>query len=136
MPTAVMRTKCYNTTMVKRTQTDLAPLRSAYRKDLKSAVDRLQAQLARLPEVRLVVLFGSYAAGRQDLFSDLDLLVVMDSDLDFVTRSARLYQQMRPGVDLDLIVYTPQEFEQMRGRGFVRQALEEGRILYEKVATG
>jgi uncharacterized protein len=60
----------------------------------------------------------------------------MDSDLDFVTRSARLYQQMRPGVDLDLIVYTPQEFEQMRGRGFVRQALEEGRILYEKVATG
>ena len=47
-------------------------------------------RLRGIPEVYKVVLFGSYAKGRRDLFTDLDLIVVMDSRDDFVTRCAEL----------------------------------------------
>ncbi|MEJ5198384.1 MAG: nucleotidyltransferase domain-containing protein [Anaerolineae bacterium] len=47
----------------------------------------LVAQLRAMPAVHRVILFGSYAAGRRDLFTDLDLLVIMDSSLDFYRTS-------------------------------------------------
>jgi hypothetical protein len=54
----------------------------------------------------------------------------MESDLPFVERLAELYEELAPRVGLDLLVSTPEEFERMRGRAFIRHALEEGRILH------
>jgi predicted nucleotidyltransferase len=82
--------------------------RSLYRESLDLALKEVTSFLADKPEVERIVLFGSYAAGRRDLFTDLDLLVVMSSDLDFVSRTAQVYSQIAVGVDLDLLVYTPQ----------------------------
>ncbi|RLC92318.1 MAG: nucleotidyltransferase domain-containing protein [Chloroflexi bacterium] len=80
---------------------------------------------------RLIVLFGSVARGEVAAWSDLDLIVVLDSDLPFVKRLGLLYEQIQPRVGLDLLAYTPQEFETIRERPFIRQALREGRVLYE-----
>ena len=104
--------------------------RQQYQQALRAALDRIVRHLSRMPEVEQVILFGSYAQGREDLLTDLDVLVVMRSEEDFVTRTARLYQQLRPGVDLDLLVYTPAEFERLRGNGFVNHAATTGRVLY------
>lgn len=110
----------------------LAQRRAEYVGDLQRALDRIVSRLASMAEVECVILFGSYASGRRDLFTDLDLLVVMSSPLDYIHRTADLYQQLEAGVDLDLLVYTPTEFEQQRDRGFLRWALQTGRILYER----
>ncbi len=32
---------------------------------------------------------------------------------------------------MDILVYTPQEFEEMKERPFVKMALREGKMLYE-----
>lgn len=93
-------------------------------------------QLSAMPEVSKVVLFGSYAAGRQDLLTDLDLIVVMDSQLDFVERNAGLARRLHVGVALDLLAYTPDEMERTRERPFMRRALETGRVLYERQPAG
>jgi predicted nucleotidyltransferase len=114
----------------------LAQKRAEYAEALERALDKIVAHLASMPEVEQVILFGSYAAGRRDLFTDLDLLVVMSSEQDFVHRTAELYRQLAAGVDLDLLVYTPEEFERLRQRGFVRRALETGSVLYEKTRAG
>jgi predicted nucleotidyltransferase len=114
----------------------LAQRRAEYAEALDRALSKIVAHLANMPEVEQVILFGSYAAGRRDLFTDLDLLVVMSSEQDFVRRTAELYQQVAAGVDLDLLVYTPEEFERLRRRRFVRQALETGRVLHEKKRAG
>jgi len=114
----------------------LAQRRAEYAEALDRALDKIMAHLTNMPEVEQVILFGSYAAGRRDLFTDLDLLVVMSSEQDFVRRTAELYQQVAAGVDLDLLVYTPEEFERLRQRGFVRQALETGRVVHEKKRVG
>jgi predicted nucleotidyltransferase len=109
--------------------------RAEYSQALDEALDRIVAHLAHMPEVERVILFGSYAAGRRDLFTDLDLLVVMNSEQDFLSRTVELYRQIQAGVDMDLLVYTPEEFERQRQRGFVREALKTGRVLYEKKRT-
>ncbi len=42
-----------------------------------------------------------------------------------------LYEHIQPRVGLDLLAYTPQEFEAIRERPFIRQALQEGKVIYE-----
>ena len=108
--------------------------RARYAQELDAAIRDLADQLGRMPEMRRVVLFGSAAAGRRDLHTDLDLLVIMDSDLSFVARNAALAGRVRCGVALDLLAYTPAEVERMRERPFMRQALA-GKVLYEADAA-
>lgn len=109
--------------------------RQLYQHLLAETLQRLVAALARRPEVERAILFGSYAAGRRDLFTDLDILIVMESPLDFVTRTAEMYRYLASPVDLDLLVYTPEELEHNRERGFIQQALEKGQVIYEKQAS-
>ncbi|MCX7854251.1 MAG: nucleotidyltransferase domain-containing protein, partial [Caldilineales bacterium] len=70
--------------------TTLSVLRERHIAALERDLAALVAQLRAMPAVRRVILFGSYAAGRRDLFTDLDLLIVMDTSLDFVSRIAEL----------------------------------------------
>lgn len=56
--------------------------------------------------------------------------MVLESDEPFVERLARLYRELRPGVAMDLVAYTPAEFEVLRARPFLRRILAEGRILH------
>ena len=80
-----------------------------------------------------VVLFGSHAWGalRQD--SDVDVLVVMESDLSSARRSAEVSLACRPrGLAVDFLVKTPAEVERQLkiGDPFLRRILEQGRVLY------
>jgi predicted nucleotidyltransferase len=109
--------------------------RQRYAQALERDLANLVVQLSQMPAVHRVILFGSYAAGRRDLFTDLDILVVMDSQLDFVARNADLARRLRVGVALDLLVYTPQELERMCDRPFMHRALQTGKVLYERRAT-
>jgi predicted nucleotidyltransferase len=99
---------------------------------LDKSLPRVVRQLREMPAVEKVILFGSYAAGRRDLFTDLDLIVVMQSDQPFIDRSALLYLYLQPSVGMDILVYTPEEFERMSQGGFLRLALRTGQVLYEK----
>jgi len=106
--------------------------RAAYSQALDDALDRILDQLADMPEVEKVILFGSYAAGRRDLFTDLDLLVVMKTDQGPVQRTVELYRHLQIDVDADLLVYTPEELARQQESGFIRHALATGRVIYEK----
>jgi predicted nucleotidyltransferase len=121
---------------VKRNTMHLEQRRAIYIRALEEDLKRIRQQLAAMPQVVKIILFGSYAAGRRDLFTDLDLLVIIESDLDFPSRMAVLYGQIRASVDVDLLAYTPEEFERMQSRGFVRHALATGKVIYERPTTG
>jgi predicted nucleotidyltransferase len=113
----------------------LAAKRLQYQRDLEESLSRIVEVLAYRPEVHQIILFGSYARGRRDLFTDLDLLIVMESPLDFVTRTAELYRDLSAPVDMDLLVYTPEELARNKDRGWMRQLLREGQVLYEKLTA-
>ena len=84
--------------------------------------------------VRAIV-FGSHARGEAREFSDLDLVIVADSERGFVSRF-RDFQTVRDAWDwsMDLIVYTPAEYERMRaqGRYFIELLETEGVVIYER----
>lgn len=98
---------------------------------LKKELDRLVKALRQLG-ARRIILFGSMARGRLDLFTDIDLLVILDTTLAFVERSVWVYRQVVPRVAADIMVYTPSEFQELRDRPFIAQALKEGVVLYEE----
>lgn len=110
----------------------LAEKRERYVLRLENTLQRILRSLRSRAEVEKVILIGSYSEGRRDLLTDLDLVVVMQSDHDFVTRTAKLYSELQSDVDLDLLAYTAEEFAVMAQRGFLRHALEKGKVLYEK----
>lgn len=102
-------------------------------------VDR-KAQAALLGEVakavsparpRKVLLFGSTARGDEEPGSDVDVLVVVADARskrhaqDLLARTAQDFFR-RFGNRLAPIVLTQREFEQRRGRGFVKAALDHG----------
>jgi uncharacterized protein len=115
-----------------RAVTGLDALRAEYVDRLDEAVASLPDRLSRIPWVLKAVLFGSYAGGRRDLLTDLDLILVVRSDLPFGERLAEVRRLLPLGVDADVLAYTPEELESMRDRPFLRRALAEGSVIYEK----
>jgi predicted nucleotidyltransferase len=88
---------------------------------------------ARHPE--RIILFGSHADGTNAWDSDLDLLIVTETDLppvDRVLEIRRVFKQAP--CPLDIQVYTPAELEYWKEipSSFVHQILTQGRTLYER----
>ncbi len=105
-------------------------LRSTRQALLECELERI-VRVLREMGVQRIILFGSAAREKIAVWSDLDLIVVLDSDQPFIKRLGLLYERIQPRVGLDLLAYTPKEFEAIRERSFIRQALQEGRVLYE-----
>lgn len=87
--------------------------------------------------IQQVILFGSYARGTATVFSDIDLVAIWDTDQRFLLRSEALLRKLYTffhGVDLDVVVYTPDEWEMLResGREFIRRIAQEGVVVYER----
>jgi uncharacterized protein len=88
-----------------------------------------------------VILFGSYARGTATEDSDLDVMVVLDSNErsrkfdDFIERGkpvSAAVRELRKTMPMDLIVYTLVEFEYLRHEKdfFVEEIMESGKVLY------
>lgn len=82
-----------------------------------------------------IVVFGSYASGQPTPDSDLDLLVVLDSDLPRHKRATPIRLLFRPTpCAMDILVYTPEEIEYWNGtpNHIITEALRSGRVVYER----
>ena len=82
-------------------------------------------------------LFGSWARGEEDELSDLDLLIIKETESPFFDR-LREVSKFLPGNmgGVDVLVYTPKEFARMRreGNAFAEMILEEGALIYDRQA--
>jgi predicted nucleotidyltransferase len=67
-------------------------MRADYRQLLDQSLRKIVQQLSKMPSVEKVILFGSYVIGRRDLFTDLDLIVVMYSDQAYIERRRLPYR--------------------------------------------
>lgn len=84
------------------------------------------------------ILFGSWARGEQDEYSDIDLVVIKQTQERFFDRSAALYAAGLPSRAMDVFVYTPEEFRQMweQGNPFIEGIVEEGIVIHRRPGAG
>jgi predicted nucleotidyltransferase len=99
-------------------------------------IKRLQLSLAPTFEnnrVLKAVLFGSAASDTETKKSDIDLMIVMETDKRFFDRYDAFDEifEIMKGKSVDLLIYTPQELENISHRTFIRKILSEGKIIYE-----
>jgi predicted nucleotidyltransferase len=89
-----------------------------------------------------IILFGSRVWGEPDEDSDLDVLVIKETDerevdrMREVSRLLRRFQQRPYLLPLDVFVKTPGEFAQRLAIGddFIAEIVERGRVAYERGA--
>lgn len=81
-----------------------------------------------------VILFGTLATGRINEWSDIDLVVVEQTELSFFERLRRIRKLLQPRVGIDVMVYTPEEFNRLSSeRPFFRdEIVAKGKVVYER----
>lgn len=122
--------KSYNDSIAIRNR--LQQRKTIHLQKLRRETDRIAAQAARMG-AKKAVLFGSFSRGDAGIFSDLDILIIIESELDFLKRTADAYNRLKPEVAMDILVYTPKELQVMLARKnkFIQRILTEGQVIYE-----
>ena len=102
-------------------------------KKTNQTLDLVVETLVRAYPFERIVLFGSHATGHSQWDSDLDLLVVWQTDLPPLERALETRRLLEDiGCPLDVVVYTPAELDywQKAPSSFASQVLAEGTTLY------
>lgn len=82
-----------------------------------------------------IIIFGSYARGEVDEYSDLDFVVIKKTRKRFIRRLIDVAMLIDEGMGkVDVFVYTPKEFKEMvkKGNPFIERVLKEGKVVYQK----
>lgn len=82
-----------------------------------------------------IILFGSYAYGKQSDRSDLDILIIMDSDIPRYKRSVVIYRALGGLlIPKDVFVYTQEEVAEWSEvpQAFITTIMKKGKVIYEK----
>ena len=84
--------------------------------------------------IKKAILFGSFATGKQTHRSDVDLVLIQDTDKRYFERFEgilkELYKVIR-GRDIEIFIYTPEELSGISHRKFIQNILREGQVIYE-----
>jgi len=82
-----------------------------------------------------IILFGSYAIGNPNENSDIDLLVIKDSDQPIQYRDFEIRKYLiGTSIPMDILVYTNAEYEQeMTDKySFISSTLKTSKVVYER----
>lgn len=107
-------------------------LREKRKKILEDELKRILQEIIKL-NVEKIILFGSFAKGKINKKSDLDLIIVKETDKKFLDRLDEIYSHIKNRVAVDIFVYTPSEFNEMCAKNyFIKSVLKQGIVLYER----
>ncbi len=64
-------------------------------------------------KIRAAYLFGSFVTHTSRTWSDIDILIIQESELPFIERPRIFADLLELGIPVDILVYTPNEIKQM-----------------------
>ena len=100
-------------------------------KKIKKIVDQIKKKYK--PEK--IILFGSFAYGKPNKDSDVDLFIVKKTKETRIKRHLKVDRMLLDrDIPLDILVYTPQEIKKRISLGdfFIKNIIQKGKILYAK----
>jgi len=101
----------------------------------KDLINDVTRRIVEAVDPEKIILFGSYAYGKPSKDSDLDILVIMRSNLPRYKRSVPIYKALTGMlIPKDIIVYTPREVKEWDdvSQAFITTAVTRGKKIYEK----
>lgn len=103
-------------------------------KGLRTEANRITKILVQNYKPQRVILFGSTARGDDKLESDLDILVIKNTNKNYFDRIFEAMKYVNTDKSVDMMVFTPKEFEKAQNekRVFIKQVLKYGVNLYEQ----
>jgi len=96
-------------------------------------IDHVVSRIVEFYEPEMVILFGSYASGNAKEGSDLDLMLVKQTNEDPINRAAGIRKALKDlFIPMDILVYTPAEIEKDKERKFtfIHDVLKSGKVIY------
>ena len=102
------------------------------RRELESELYRCVDILVRQYKPEKILVFGSLAGHTVHEYSDIDLIIIKRTDKPFWERLREVYFLVKPREAMDIFVYTPEEWKDIKDRLFFqKEVLPKGRIMYE-----
>lgn len=103
-------------------------------------IDKIKRLLVSKYQPKKIILFGSFAWGKPDKDSDLDIFIIKKVNKPRPAREQDVYRLLigyysgQNSLPLDVIVHTPKEIQERvtLGDPFIRQILNHGKIIYER----
>lgn len=98
------------------------------------AVQKVVNELVEHYQPEKIILFGSTVSGRTHRWSDIDLVAIKKTDKNFYDRIGEVSALISHETPIDILVYTPEEFECMaRENYFIKnEVIGKGKVLYEQ----
>ena len=97
--------------------------------EIDSLVRRIVARI----QPQKVIIFGSYAKGVATIRSDLDMLVIMETELPMANRADDLKPILAHSlIPIDVHVYTSEEVEEFGKEtfSFINSILKSGKVVF------
>lgn len=93
------------------------PRKSVLDWDLEGLKRELKRLIGSKEGVKAAYIFGSVAEGRPHAWSDIDLAVIQETQVEFLERPLEFQELFELGLPVDLFVYTPAEVRSMEATG-------------------
>jgi len=109
----------------------------ARRREVQQTIEQVVRRIIEQYQPEKIILFGSYAYGEPDAGSDVDLLIVKETDerpIDRRVTVRRIVHGARRGVPFSPLVITPQELAQRLEMGdpFYHEIITQGKVQYAR----
>jgi predicted nucleotidyltransferase len=105
--------------------------------EMMNALEKIIGYAVHTVQPERIILFGSLAHGRNNVHSDVDLLIVVEhpyrkNELEMQIRSLAKEYSLKA----DVLIRTPREIEQasLNPLSFLSSVIKDGKIVYEKGA--
>lgn len=102
--------------------------------ELRHELDRIVKVLVKDYSPEKIILYGSAAHGKVKRWSDLDIVVIKNTDRRFYDRIGDVLHITRPHEAVDFLVYTPKEFTDMQKYNYfiTQEVIQGGEVVYDK----
>ncbi len=95
-------------------------------------IKKIAEQIRRDYDPEKIILFGSFVWGEPNLDSDIDLFIIKETDNTRKTAmdiDGSIFPRKFP---IDILVYDPKQVEKRKSNFFIKNILDNGKILYAR----
>ncbi|MBI3913154.1 MAG: nucleotidyltransferase domain-containing protein [Chloroflexi bacterium] len=100
----------------------------------RRTIKKVAKRIAEKFDPERIILFGSYAYGKPHSYSDVDLLVVMETTERPLAKQLEISRHLSPHpFGMDILVRAPKQIKERIAMGdyFLREITTKGKVLYE-----